>query len=101
VRVTADTNIYISALNYDGPPSIFAPASGEIRLSVSDAILTEIEETLRNKFRWPADRIIAAIETLSDISDRIRPTVTLDVVTDDPDDNKFSSAPKLPTQTTL
>jgi putative PIN family toxin of toxin-antitoxin system len=58
-------------------------------LSLSDAILTEIEETLRNKFLWPPDRIKAAIETLLDITDCIRPTVTLDVVRDDPDDNKI------------
>ncbi|MGD1097211.1 MAG: putative toxin-antitoxin system toxin component, PIN family [Bryobacteraceae bacterium] len=91
MRVTADTNVYISALNYEGPPSTFLrlAASGEIRLSLSDAILTEIEETLRNKFLWPPDRIKAAIETLLDITDCIRPTVTLDVVRDDPDDNKI------------
>jgi len=91
VRVAADTNIYISALNYQGPPNTFLrlAASGEIRLSVSDAILTEIEETLRNKFLWPPDRIIAAIETLSDITDRIRPTVALNVVAEDPGDNKI------------
>ena len=37
----------------------------------------------------PPDRIIAAIEALSDITDRIRPTVALNVVTEDPDDNKI------------
>ena len=91
MRVTADTNIYISALNYSGPPSVFLRlgASGEIRLAMSDEIMDEIAATLRRKFLWPEDRIADARTTLSAITQRIVPTVILDVVKDDPDDNKI------------
>ena len=52
MRVTADTNIYISALNYNGPPRAFLELAvdGEVRLALSSEILDEIEATLRRKF---------------------------------------------------
>jgi uncharacterized protein len=54
VRVTADTNIYISALNFGGPPDklIELARAGEIHLSISDDIMNEVTRVLRDKFRW-------------------------------------------------
>ena len=91
MRVTADTNVYISALNYNGPPRAFLrlASDGDIRLAISDGILEEIVETLRRKFLWPASNITEAIETLCEITERVVPAVILDVVKDDPDDNKI------------
>ncbi|MGO9254954.1 MAG: hypothetical protein ACLQU1_01425 [Bryobacteraceae bacterium] len=39
--ITADTNFYISALNYPGPPLrlLVLARSGKIRLDISDAIM--------------------------------------------------------------
>ena len=91
MRVTADTNIYISALNYNGPPRAFLELAvdGEVRLALSSEILDEIEATLRRKFSWPEDRIAEARATLLAITEPIVPSVILDVVKDDPDDNKI------------
>jgi uncharacterized protein len=79
VRVTADTNIYISALNYGGPPSSFLrlAASGKIRLAMSDEIMDEIAGTLRRKFLWPENSITNARTTLAAITERIVPKVIL------------------------
>ena len=91
MRVTADTNIYISALNYNGPPRAFLELAvdGEVRLALSSEILDEIEATLRRKFSWPENRIAEARATLLAITEPIVPSVILDVVKDDPDDNKI------------
>ena len=91
MRVTADTNIYISALNYAGPPYTFLKlaASGDIRLALSNEIMEEIVETLRRKFLWPEDRIEEARATLALVTESVKPRVILDVVKDDPDDNKI------------
>lgn len=91
MRVTADTNIYVSALNYSGPPAAFLrlAAEGEIRLAISEAILGEIAATLRRKFHWPDDRIAQAHQVLGSMTERVVPSVVLDVVKEDPDDNRI------------
>ncbi len=55
LRVTADTNIYISALNFGGLPERFLrlAEAGRIQLLTSDAIIVEVAKTLRgDKFAW-------------------------------------------------
>lgn len=91
MRLIADTNIYISALNYGGPPRAFLrlAASGDFRLALSDEIMDEMVETLRRKFLWPQAKVEEIRGTLSRITERVVPTVILDVVKDDPDDNKI------------
>jgi putative PIN family toxin of toxin-antitoxin system len=92
LRVTADTNIIISALNFHGNPRkvIDLAADGSIRLFVSDAILDEVADVLaRPKFGWPDDRIKRALVQMSHFMEHVEPTQRLDVVKDDPDDNRI------------
>jgi len=91
VRVTADTNIYISALNFGGPPAeiLRLAAEGDIRLSISSEIIGEVIETLRRKFLWPDGRIEDLRRTLGEIAELVVPTVRIDLVDDDPDDNRI------------
>lgn len=92
IRVTADTNIYVSGLNFrGGHPFHFLELArrGEIRLAVSPAILDELAEVLQRKFDWPADDIAEARELLSSFSQCVVTTETFDVVKDDPDDNRI------------
>jgi predicted nucleic acid-binding protein len=51
VGVTADTNIYISALIFAGLPRQFflAAEDGRIRLSISEAIRQELRRILQGK----------------------------------------------------
>ena len=56
LRVTADTNVIISSLNFSGNPRhvLEMAEDGAIHLAVSDAILDEVERVLRrDKFGWP------------------------------------------------
>jgi uncharacterized protein len=73
LRVTVDTNVYISALNFSrNPRDILNLASdGKIRLFVSDSILDEVARVLkRPKFGWPDYRIERALVQISHFSER-------------------------------
>ena len=54
VGVTADTNVYISALNFGGAPDklLDMVRAGEIELHISGDILAEVMRVLRDKFHW-------------------------------------------------
>ena len=90
LRVTADTNIYISALVFRGLPGAFLDLAMRraFVLVTSIPLLEELDEKLRGKFRVsPADAsaIRLRLESLAHIA---MPDFVLDVVVDDPDDNR-------------
>ena len=90
LRVTADTNIYISALMFGGLPGTFLDLAMRraFVLVTSTPLLEELDEKLRGKFRVsPADAsaIRLRLESLAHIA---MPDFVLDVVVDDPDDNR-------------
>ena len=92
LRVTADTNIYVSALNFGGKPErlLRLAEAGKIQLVTSDAILTELAKTLRGeKFAWPEPEIEKALRQISRIAERVQPTATLDIIKAKPSDNRI------------
>jgi uncharacterized protein len=90
IGVTADSNIYISGLLFLGPPFQFLEAAraGSFELSLSDALLGEIQRVLRMKFLWQEAQLDALSIRLEKFTRRVHPTFTLDVVPADPDDNR-------------
>ena len=92
LRVTCDTNIIISALNFAGNPAriLDMAADGDIRLAVSDDILNEVERVLRRpKFGWPQERIDAAIRQISSFAEHVEPTHRIEIIKEDPTDNRI------------
>ena len=92
LRVTADTNIYISALHFGGTPErlLRLAEEGSIQLVISDEIMAEVAKTLRGeKFAWPEPDIEKALRQLSRITERVQPTQTLDIVKAKPSDNRI------------
>ena len=89
LRVTADTNVYISAFQFGGRPQriLELAREGRIVLAISPPILQEIEMVLRGKFRRSKTDVSEAIERLSRITESVRPIERVEVVTEDPDDN--------------
>lgn len=89
--VTLDSNIYISALNFRGRPLelLQKAAAGEIKIAVSDPTISEVTRILRDKFEWSEDRVQGAESTIRSLACHITPDKTLDVVKDDPDDNRI------------
>jgi uncharacterized protein len=90
IGVTADSNIYISGLVFAGPPLEFLDAAraGRFHLNLSDPLLDEILRVLRDKFLWPQARLNDLPARLDKFTQRVHPAVTLDVVKNDPDDNR-------------
>ena len=91
IRVVADTNIYISALMFGGLPGTFLDFafSRAFTLVASRAILDELDEKLRGKFAVSSNdaRLIRArLEATADLA---KPDFVLQVIADDPDDNRI------------
>jgi uncharacterized protein len=89
-RVVADTNIYISAVMFGGLPGSVLDL-GLLRvftLVISPPLLDELEDKLRVKFSVSAGDAAAIRVKLESAADVVNPHLTLDVVKDDPDDNR-------------
>jgi len=91
IKAVADTNVYISALNFRGvAEEVLAPArKGEVMLFISAPILKEIEGVLTDKFAWSekdAQRAIAGIKKFTDI---VYPKEKLNAVKNDAADNRI------------
>lgn len=91
VGVTADSNIYISALNFGGNPDklLDLARAGEIELHITDDILGEVLRVLKDKFRWSNEALNLAKERLADFTKTLKPGQAVDIVTADPTDNRI------------
>jgi len=90
IGVAADTNIYISALIFAGLPSQFllAAEDARIHLFISEPIRLELRRILQTKFSWSNDRVNEAMLQLESCRELVRPIEMLDVIKEDPDDNR-------------
>jgi putative PIN family toxin of toxin-antitoxin system len=92
LRVTADTNILISGLNFAGVPRqiLGLAESGLIHLAVSDDILDEVTRVLRReKFGWPEAEIDRALTQILRFAEHVEPKQRIDAITEDPTDNRI------------
>jgi uncharacterized protein len=89
-RVVADTNVYVSAFMFDGLPgtSLDLALVGSFELVISAALLDELVEKLRLKFGVSSEDAAAIRARLESVAIMIEPKLVLDVVKDDPDDNR-------------
>jgi putative PIN family toxin of toxin-antitoxin system len=89
--VTIDTNIFISAFEYAGKPRALVQMAldGEINVAISQPIIDETLRVLRDKFGWFSDDLQGARNTFDACTHKVTPTQTLDVVTEDPSDNRI------------
>lgn len=90
IRVVLDTNVIVSALISSGPPRtvIELCRTCDILLVTSDALLTELSEVMRRKFRWEADRVAVLLEELRSFAMVVLPGVTVQRIPEDPADNR-------------
>jgi len=92
LRVTADTNILISGLNFrGGKPFQFLELAreGKIDLTVSGAILDEMADVLARKFDFTPEEIADARKRIAGMARTVRPAVQIDVIKEDPPDNRI------------
>jgi putative PIN family toxin of toxin-antitoxin system len=90
IRVVFDTNVYISALMFGGlPGSLFDLAFLQsFILVISPALMDELDEKLRLKFEVSAEDAAIVRAKLESNAEIVMPDVVLDVIEDDPDDNR-------------
>jgi uncharacterized protein len=89
LAATADSNVFISALNYPGAAArlLGLARAGFIRIDTSEEILSETVGVLRDKFGWEAYRLHFAKHELRSFCNVVEPSNKLEVVKDDSDDN--------------
>jgi putative PIN family toxin of toxin-antitoxin system len=89
--VTLDTNIYVSALEFGGINArlLGMARAGAFRIDISDAILDELVSVLRDDFKWEGYRLHFAREQIAKMANLVVPTQRLDLVQQDPDDNRI------------
>jgi putative PIN family toxin of toxin-antitoxin system len=90
VRVVADTNVYISALNFGGTAEeVLALGRAQaIQLFISPSILQEVEGVLLSKFRWSATRTRQAIAGIREFAQLVQPKESVHLIKDDEPDNR-------------
>ncbi len=91
MRVVLDTNVVVSAILFGGKPQEILKAAlvGDIRLCISEAMLTELRGVFqRPKFSFKAEIIQGIISELTLLAEWVTPKTHLDLVKADPADNQ-------------
>lgn len=94
LRVVFDSNVYISALLFDGPPRqiLELAIKREVVLIASDAIIDETAAKLKDKFSWPDHRIEQFVRAMSRLAELHNPKKRLSVVSDESDNRILECA---------
>lgn len=91
IRMVADTNVYISALNFGGVADevLGLARSSQVTLFISPPILDEIEEVLKLKFEWSARGVQEALALLQAFTQVVFPKEQLRLIQEDEPDNRI------------
>lgn len=90
VRVVLDSNVFISAFLFGGPPRslLHHVLRGAAECFISAALLDEIGGVLRRpKFGLTAEQALAVTGEIRDLCRMVSPVETVRMVEEDPDDN--------------
>jgi putative PIN family toxin of toxin-antitoxin system len=98
--IVLDTNVVVSAaINPNGTPAAIAAAWQERSFIwiVSEPLLVELDRTLhsqrlRSLIKWNRDQIAEFMEEAREFARIIAPVNLIDVIKDDPDDNRVRKA---------
>ena len=92
LKVVLDTNIFVSSIFWKkgNPHKVVESALGKkIHVFTSLEILQELEKVLRRDFEEPEEMIQRQISLILEYSTVIKPSVKINIVADDPEDNKI------------
>src|SRR5208337_1109048 len=90
-RLVADTNIYVSALNFGGVAEevVLLARQDLVELFISAPILVETSRVLRLKFGWTPSRARDAIADIRGYATVVHPKEKIAAVVDDEPDNRI------------
>ena len=89
IKVTLDTNVYVSAFQFGGMRLLHMAVDGDIEIAISQPILDELIRVLREKFQWDGYRLNGAKQQVLGLARLVAPTETLDVIKEDEPDNRI------------
>ncbi len=91
LRVVFDTNVYISAALHgrEAETTLELASAHRIILLTSPAILSELEEKVRNRLGWSQERAEFFLGIIRDFAEIVEPQVVLQVIAEDDDDNRI------------
>ncbi|MBU0979471.1 MAG: putative toxin-antitoxin system toxin component, PIN family [Nanoarchaeota archaeon] len=87
-----DTNVLISATLWDGSEAqklLFKLIELDVKIFSSSQILAEYEKVLKRDFDYHDEEVSNIIEKIMSFASLVAPNKTVDVVKDDPEDNKI------------
>lgn len=93
-KIVVDTNILVSASFWKGNPYkiIELAAQGKIKIFSSVEILEEFAKVLKRDFKTGEEELKKRIETFLKIIKLVSPQIKIQVVKEDPDDDKVLEA---------
>lgn len=91
IKVVLDTNIFIFSIFWTGNPHhiVGLALDKKIKVYASPAILTELEKVLQRDFKEEREFIERQIALILEFAEIVKPINTVDIVKEDPDDNKI------------
>lgn len=94
MKALLDTSVLVSALFWRGAPyrCLLAAEAGLYELVISGEIVDELAKELVNKFRLTKKETEEAVGAIRKIGQRVEISKRVQVVNDDPDDDKFLEA---------
>ena len=91
MRAVAESNVYISALNFGGTAEevVALGRAQMLQLFISPSILKEIGAVLMRKFQWSGTRTRQAIAAIQEFARLVQPKETVQLITEDEPDNRI------------
>lgn len=92
MNITVDTNFLISATQWDYSVShklLLKMIEREVKIFTTKEILEEFSKVLARDFKYTLEEINYIITKVSSVTTLIETTSKVDVVKDDPEDNKI------------
>ena len=90
LRVVLDTNVLVSAVHFGGTPAsvLSLAVEGQFLPVTSAALLTELSDVLRSKFRYPPDMLELVMTEWKAMALVTEPRERLSIIAEDPSDNR-------------
>jgi putative PIN family toxin of toxin-antitoxin system len=90
IRAVVDTNVYISAVMFGGLPGALLDLIllRSFDTLISPALLDELDEKLRLKFKVSPSDAALIRERINDVAKLVKPEESLRIIADDPDDDR-------------
>ncbi len=92
LRAVLDTNVYISAFLYPARAvfqTVQLAARRRYHLLISPTIISEVGRVMRQDLGWEEHIRIRHLKTLTKAAEIVVPRLTLDVIREDPPDNRI------------